>query len=105
MTSNITKKLFQGFISLHILHHAQLMPVYGTWLLEELSEHGYRLSPGTLYPLLHQLEKDGLLLRSEENINGKIRKYYTVTENGKTELKEAKRYLAGLVDELGLKEI
>lgn len=100
MTEYINKRLFQGFICLHILHHADEAPVYGSWLLEELSEHGYKLSPGTLYPVLHSMEKEGLLEQYDENVNGKIRKYYKATKKGKEELKEAKKYLAELVGEL-----
>lgn len=104
MKSIIQKRLFQGFICLHILHHAEKEPFYGTWMLEELSEHGHRLSPGTLYPLLHSLEKDGLLTSFEENVEGKIRRYYGITERGKVELREAHDYLKELSRELEEKE-
>jgi DNA-binding PadR family transcriptional regulator len=100
MKSIIQKRLFQGFVCLHILHHAEKEPFYGTWMLEELSEHGHRLSPGTLYPILHSLEKDGLLTSFEENVEGKIRRYYTITELGKEELREAHNYLKELTREL-----
>ena len=94
------KRLSQGLISLHILHHANKDPIYGSWMIEELAEHGYKLSPGTLYPILHGLEKEGLLAKFEKNVNGKIRKYYEITELGKEELKNAKAYLVELVSEL-----
>jgi PadR family transcriptional regulator, regulatory protein PadR len=104
MTSFVNKRLFQGFICLHILHHANKSPFYGSWIIEELSEHGYKLSPGTLYPILHNLEKEGLLEHYDENVGGKIRKYYVITEAGKAELMEAKKYLAELVCEIGVSE-
>jgi len=72
-------------------------------MIEELSEHGYKLSPGTLYPILH-LEKEGLLEHYDENVGGKIRKYYVITVAGKAELREAKKYLAELVREIGVSE-
>ncbi|MEW5785547.1 MAG: PadR family transcriptional regulator [Bacillota bacterium] len=97
----INKRLFQGFICLHILHHAGEAPVFGSWMLEELSKHGYKLSPGTLYPLLHCLEREGLLSHFDENVGGKIRKYYALTDAGKAALAEARRYLAELVGEIG----
>jgi len=57
MKHDLTHEFFLGFIKIHILHHAAEQPVYGLWLIEELGHHGYRLSPGTLYPLLHSLVK------------------------------------------------
>jgi PadR family transcriptional regulator, regulatory protein PadR len=105
MSGYVNKRLFQGFILLHILHHASETPVFGSWLIEELSEHGYKLSPGTLYPILHHLEEEQLLEHYEENVNGKIRKYYVTTEQGLAELNEAKRYLAELTKEIGFLEV
>jgi DNA-binding PadR family transcriptional regulator len=102
MAASVNKRLFQGFICLHILHHASREPFFGTWMMEELAEHGYKLSPGTMYPILHKLEKDGLLRQYSENCAGKIRKYYEITEAGKRELMEAKSYLKELVGEIGL---
>lgn len=102
MTSYIRKRLFQGFICLHILHHAEKHPVFGSWMLEELAHHGYKLSPGTLYPILHALEKEGLLSSYEENVEGKIRRYYIATDSGKIELKESRKYLKELVSEVRL---
>ena len=92
--------LFSGFIKLHILHHAAEQPVYGLWLIEELAEHDYRVSPGTLYPLLHSLEESALLKSYNEIIGGKIRKYYTITAKGRRELKKAKHQLIELVGEI-----
>ncbi len=100
----VSKRLFQGFICLHILHHANKDPFYGSWMLEELSEHGYKLSPGTLYPILHSLENEGLIIHYDKNVNGKIRKYYTITEEGKKQLLESKKYVSELVAELGFGE-
>jgi DNA-binding PadR family transcriptional regulator len=53
------RDLLSGFIRLHILHHAAEGELYGLWMIEELGRQGYRMSPGTLYPLLHGLEKKG----------------------------------------------
>jgi DNA-binding PadR family transcriptional regulator len=52
---------YGGLIRLHILHHASKGPVFGLWFIEELARHGYKVSPGTLYPLLHGLERKGYL--------------------------------------------
>lgn len=101
MSSMIIKRLFQGFICLHILHHAQKEPIFGSYMIEELSSHGYKISPGTLYPILHALEKEGLLSCYEENVAGKIRKYYKITDMGSSELENARRYLRELSKEVG----
>ena len=84
----LPRDLFLGFVKLHILHHAGHEPVYGLWLIEELGRHGYRLSPGTLYPILHALEQEHLLARETRVVEGKSRKYYRLTATGRTALRE-----------------
>ncbi len=84
------RKLFLGFIQIHILHHAKKEPIYGTWMVDELRDHGYNISSGTLYPILHSMETNGLLTKKEKNVDGKIRKYYTTTNKGSVVLIEAK---------------
>jgi DNA-binding PadR family transcriptional regulator len=97
--------LFSGdFIKLHVLHHASERPVYGLWLIEELAEHGYRVSPGTLYPLLHSLEKSELLHSYNETHEGKIRRYYKITSSGRRQFRRAKAQLIELVREILTKE-
>ncbi|WHX61382.1 PadR family transcriptional regulator [Peribacillus frigoritolerans] len=85
------RKLFLGFIHIHILHHAKEHPIFGVWMLEEFKEHGYDISSGTLNSILHHMEEDGLLVRENRNVDGKIRKYYTTTEKGNTVLDEARK--------------
>ena len=93
--------LFSGdFIKLHVLHHASQQPVYGLWLIEELAEHGYRVSPGTLYPLLHSLQQATLLKSYNELHDGKIRRYYKITPQGQRQLKRAKQQLIELMREI-----
>lgn len=94
------RDFFLGFVKIHILHHASLEPVYGTALIEELARHGYRLSPGTLYPILHSLESEGLLEREDRAVGGRVRKYYAATTEGRVALDEAKGKIAELVDEV-----
>ncbi|MRH45090.1 PadR family transcriptional regulator [Aquibacillus halophilus] len=90
MEDRVLRKLFLGFIQIHILHHAKEHPIYGVWMVDELREHGYQISSGTLYPILHQMEADGLLMKQEQNVSGKIRKYYSTTDKGMETLKEAR---------------
>lgn len=92
--------LFRGFVKLHILYHAGSEPVYGLWLIEELARHGYRLSPGTLYPILHDLEKTSLLAGESRNVGGKLRKYYQLTESGRDALAQGREKAEELLKEL-----
>ena len=94
--------LFRGFIQVHILHHASEEPVYGMWLIAELARHGYVLSPGTLYPLLHRMERNGLLVHHDRVVQGKRRRYYTATAEGRDALAVARRQALQLVGEVTL---
>ena len=67
----VDRDLYSGLMRLHILHHAVEGPVFGLGMLEELGRHGYRISPGTLYPLLHGLEKKGYI-KSKETAQGQV---------------------------------
>ena len=100
MQEQIMRKLFLGFIHIHILHHAKKEPFYGAWMIEELKEHGYEISAGTLYPILHNLEKNGVLKVQERNVEGKIRKYYSITLIGEEVLKEARKKAYELFKEI-----
>ncbi|MBI3582329.1 MAG: helix-turn-helix transcriptional regulator [Nitrospinae bacterium] len=94
------RDFFLGFIKIHILHHASKEPVYGLWLIEELGHHGYKLSPGTLYPILHKLEEERFLESYSKNIGGKIRKYYKTTAKGMKTLSQVKEKINELVEEV-----
>src|SRR5271166_650388 len=96
----ITRHFFNGFIRLHILHHAAHDPVYGAEIAEELVRHGYRLSQGTLYPTLHLLEGLGYLASRTEVVAGKRRRYYRATAAGRKVLKAARDKLLELVAEV-----
>jgi len=96
----ITRNFFLGFIRLHILYHATREPVFGLDLIRELARHGYSLSPGTLYPMLHRLEEDGFLQSEKEVVKGKVRKYYRATETGKQALADAHAKVLELVSEV-----
>jgi DNA-binding PadR family transcriptional regulator len=94
------KDFFLGFIRIHILYHAGKEPIYGTGIMEELGRHGYKIGPGTLYPILHKLEKDGYLKRTDKLVKGKIRKYYSITPKGEEALKDIKGKILELVKEI-----
>jgi PadR family transcriptional regulator PadR len=82
--------LLTGFIRLHVLHHAAEQEIYGVWMIEELAHHGYKLSPGTLYPMLHAMEKKGYLQSRTERNGRSVRKLYRATKLGKQGLALAK---------------
>ena len=96
----IDRKFFLGFVRIHILYHAGKQKVYGVWLMDELARHGYNLSPGTLYPILHNLHDDGYLNSEKEVVAGKVRKYYTLSPKGRDMLKESRDKALELVKEL-----
>ncbi|MCP3031773.1 PadR family transcriptional regulator [Halobacillus sp. A1] len=94
------RDFFLGSIKIHILYHADEEPIYGAFLIEELASHGYDISPGTLYPALKSLHDNKLLDKYEQNVNGKIRKYYTITEKGRRVLEEGKQQVRELAEEV-----
>ena len=89
-----------GFIRLHILYHASRGPVFGLELIRELRRHGYELSPGTLYPILHGMEERGYLRSSRTLSSGKIRRVYRATASGRRALGEARAKVRELFGEL-----
>jgi len=94
------KDLYSGLIRLHVLHHAVEEPIFGLGMIEELTRHGYRISPGTLYPLLHGLERKGYLRSSEQNSGKSRRKVYRATPLGRKALRAAKNKVHELFHEL-----
>lgn len=105
MEDRILRKLFLGFVQVHILHHASQEPIYGTWMMEELQHHGYDISPGTLYPIFHTLEKEKCLVQETRVEQGRSRKYYRTTPKGDAILKAAKEKAQELVRETEEKHV
>lgn len=94
------RDLYSGLIRLHILHHAVEGPIFGLGMLEELARHGYRISPGTLYPLLRGLEKKGYLRSWEERDGRSRRRIFRATPKGQQALRVAKRKIRELFIEV-----
>lgn len=99
-SARLIRQFFLGFVRIHILHHAAEEAVCGVELSEELARHGYRLSPGTLYPILHALEASGYLRRAARIEHGRQRKVYTLTRRGEEMLRQARTQLQELVEEV-----
>ena len=74
--------LYSGLIRLHVPHHAMERSIFGLGKIEEPGRHGYRVSAGTLYPLLHQLETKGYLSSPEVRHEKSRRKVYRATALG-----------------------
>ena len=97
---NDDRDLYSGMIRLHILHHAEKELIFGAGMAQELGRHGYKISPGTLYPILHGLEKRGYLRSSEIREGRSIRRVYRITAPGTRALKKAKQRVKELFGEL-----
>jgi PadR family transcriptional regulator, regulatory protein PadR len=97
----LNREILLGFWKVHILHHAAEGPLVGQWMLHELREHGYHVSPGTLYPLLRRMEKTGWLrCRVDKKAGPKARREYFLTLAGREALKEVLVYLQELRGEV-----
>jgi len=96
----LDRKFFLGFIKIHILYHAVEEPIFGAAIARELGRHGYNISPGTLYPMLHRLEREGYLESSPRLVDGRVRKYYRATQRGKQTLEQSKKKIEELVKEV-----
>lgn len=94
------RDLLSGLIRLHILHHAANAPIFGLGIIEELGRHGYKLSAGTLYPILHSLEENGYLVSNTELVDGRQRRLYVITRAGNEMLALAKTKVRELFREL-----
>lgn len=96
----ILRDLELGAIQAHILYHAAQQPIYGSWMAQELARHGFGISYGTLYPMLHRMHKEGLLICEEQREGSQVRKYYTATPQGFQELEQIQRLIRELAQEV-----
>lgn len=100
MVEVLNRLFFAGFVRLHILYHAAEAPICGVEIVAELGRHGYRLSYGTVYPVLHELAQAGYLTGQAEVVAGKQRKYYGATPAGRKALAAATVQLRELAAEV-----
>ncbi|MEC9489411.1 MAG: PadR family transcriptional regulator [Halanaerobiales bacterium] len=100
MENTILRKVFLAFMRIHILYHAKKEPFFGLWMIEELESHGYEVSSGTIYPILHSMEEDDILVSEEKTVAGKVRKYYSLTAKGEDVLNEVKTKTRELSEEI-----
>ena len=96
-----SREILLSFWKIHILHHASEHPVVGQWMLEELREHGYRVSPGTLYPVLKRMESRGWLRsHADPKAGRRARRDYRITAAGRQVIAEVQKFLAELTGEV-----
>jgi PadR family transcriptional regulator PadR len=100
MRDPVVREFLLGFWKIHILHHAAEQGIYGQWMLEELHHHGYRLSPGTLYPMLARMATRGWL-RAAEPTRAKAARVYRLTPRGHAVLTQVLDSLDELYREVG----
>ena len=100
----VSREILLGFWKAHILHHAEEGPLHGHWMLAELREHGYHISPGTLYPLLQRMERLGWL-KSTPNPSGgqRARRDYRLAPAGRKVLALVREQVRELHRELASK--
>jgi DNA-binding PadR family transcriptional regulator len=94
------REFLRGAVQLHILHHAAEEEIHGAWMARELAGHGYEISPGTLYPTLHRLEAEGLLQSRRVIEEGRPRRLYKITPEGRKVLRSTRKALRELADEV-----
>lgn len=89
----VNKSLVSGSTAMLILRLLEDKDMYGYEMIETLekkSNNVFTLKAGTLYPLLHSLEEKNYLTAYESEANGKLRKYYSITKEGRKYLKSRK---------------
>jgi DNA-binding PadR family transcriptional regulator len=97
---DLVRDFNRGAVQLHVMHHAAQGEVHGLALIEELGRHGHRLSPGTLYPMLHRLQEAGMLACREVVVEGKRRKLYRITGFGRKAFTQCQKALRELAEEV-----
>ena len=97
----LESEILLSFWKVHILHHAGEQPLHGQWMTLELRRHGYEISPGTLYPLLHRMERLGWLKSTCDPNGGKrARRDYRLTKEGRKMLSVIREQLEELHGEV-----
>jgi DNA-binding PadR family transcriptional regulator len=97
---DVVREFRHGAVRLHVLHHAADGELHGAWMSDELARHGHRISPGTLYPLLHRMQTAGLLISRKVVVDGHTRRVYRATTKGREALAGCRTALRELSSEL-----
>ena len=96
----IDREFTRGFVKLYALWRASQAETFGMQIIEEMRELGFKVSPGTLYPILHALLEERDVNQTNRLVNGKIRKCYRATSKGRKEADEVIERLTSLLKKL-----
>ena len=97
---DVVREFLRGAVPVHVLRHAAEEEVHGAWMAEELAHRGYKISPGTLYPLLHRMQIANLLTSREHVVDGRVRRVYTATQAGRDALAQLRAVVAEMAGEV-----
>src|SRR5262249_5329837 len=97
---DVVREFLRGAVPVHVLHHAAEGEVHGAWMAAELAHHGYQISPGTLYPLLHRMQEAGLLASRPDVVGGRARRVYVATPAGRRALRDVRALVTELAGEV-----
>jgi DNA-binding PadR family transcriptional regulator len=97
---DLEREFLRGVVPVHVLHHAAQEPVHGAWMSAELARHGYSISPGTLYPLLHRMQRAGLLTSSPSRVDGRVLRSYRATAEGRKVLARLRKLVGEAAGEI-----
>ena len=97
---DLVRDFNRGAVQLHVMHHACESAVHGAAMIDELARHGHRLSPGTLYPMLHRLQAAGLLTSEPVVVEGRQRRLYRATREGRRAFRACREALRELATEV-----
>jgi PadR family transcriptional regulator PadR len=98
----IYRAVLRGLAKVLVLHMASKRPVYGWALRKTLDAAGYRISSGRLYPLMRDLEANGLMRSVVRPVGKRKVRYYELTAAGKLRLTELRRQLLRLMRDIGM---
>lgn len=93
----VDRDFIRGFTKLYALWRGSRKDAYGMAILKEMRDAGFELSPGTVYPTLAKLRREGDITWQRKIVAGRVRKTYRLTPKGRKELKEVKHRLRALV--------
>lgn len=84
----LLKGTLQTIVLKVLKDHGRMYGYEITQRVKELSDDRIFLTEGALYPALHKLEAEGMLKTETVNIGKRVRKYYVLTPEGKSLVKE-----------------
>lgn len=97
---DVERDFLRGVVPVHVLHHAAQEPVHGAWMSSKLARHGYSISPGTLYPLLHRMQRAGLLTSNQRVVDSRVLRSYRATAQGRRVLARLRKLVGEVAGEI-----